>query len=144
MIKFLKRLTIGLLTIVVAMVGLFYLGGYLQTIKSESTVTVSAMAVDADCPGEVCTVLKAEEVNHPDFNYLKGKLIYPYSNKNDFNIENHILELSENGKHKLCAAGYPHKYYIGYLRYFVVGYGGYRMELISLEKQPASGCENTR
>ena len=120
---------------------LFYLGGYLQSIKSDTLVTVSATAVDADCPGETCTVLKVGDVVNPSFAYLKGKLIYPYNKKNEFHVENRIIELSDNGRYKLCVSGYPHKYYIGYLRYFVVGYGGYRMDLVRLERQSATGCQ---
>jgi hypothetical protein len=75
---------------------------------------------------------------------LNGKIVYPYNKKNKFNVENRIIELSENGQHKLCATGYPHKYYIGFLRYFVVGYGGFRMDLVRLERQPSSGCQTNQ
>ena len=141
MAKFFKSLFLILVTIIVVLVGLFYLDGYLQTIKSETMITLAASAVDADCPGEVCTVLKVDSVSDPAFAYLKGKIVYPYNKKNEFNVENRILELSENGQHKLCAMGYPHKYYIGFLRYFVVGHGGYRMDLVKLERQSTSGCQ---
>jgi len=140
MMNTLKSLSIFLVTIIAIIMGLFYLDGYLQTMKSESMVTVSASAVEADCPGEVCMILRVDGVSDSHFQYLLGKLVYPYKANNDF--ENRIIELSENGQYKLCAVGYPHKYHIGYLRYFVVGYGGYKMELADLKRQPTSGCTN--
>jgi len=110
----------------------------MRSTKYDEKIAIQASYIKYDS-GELFVALKVDAVSNSEFSYMIGLPVFPY--KENENIEYFIAENLEYSQRLFCLIGNLHKRNNGFLRLFVVGYEGYRMEISSIEKlMPGQDC----